>query len=221
MPRFDTACLFVRVCTEEIPPVHEVFNIIKEACHSETEYVGGPSEGKRRCTKKIRRAVQRGSKVDQPGPDGATPLMSAVLARKPLGVAALLELGAELLRDAEGHTPLDVAAELGHVDVVSAMLTEHKTAHDPQELSPIDGLAPIHRAAAGETEGHALVVEEMLRHGVDVRLKSAEGQTPLDCVISQKVGNAATRRILGAGLKGLLPSHEQLWPQGAGAKLDL
>jgi hypothetical protein len=155
---------------KEIVPKHAVHNAVatSAACTDDAKsYVGGVVEKQRRCVKKVRKAVQSGAPIDEPDPaSGQTALMANVLGRHSTAVQALLEAGAvATLRDTKtGLTALDTAADKGYSEVVDAILQLKNTAHDHVSLreamvalSPADGLAPIHRACAGETRGHAEV----------------------------------------------------------------
>lgn len=155
---------------KEIVPKHAVHEAVASsvACTDDTKsYVGGAMERKRRCVKKVRKAVQSGAPIDEPDPaSGQTALMASVLGRHSIAVQALLEAGAvaTLRHTKSGLTALDIAADKGYAEVVDAILQLKNTAHDQAALreamvalSPADGLAPIHRACAGETRGHAEV----------------------------------------------------------------
>lgn len=147
--------------------VHEAVATSAACVDNAKSYVGGVAERYRRCVKKVRKALQDGASIDEPEPaSGHAALMANVLSRHPIAVQALLEEGAAAtLRHAKtGHTALDVAADKGYADVVEVMLQLESAAKDRAglreamvALAPVDGLAPIHRACAGETHGHAEV----------------------------------------------------------------
>ena len=60
-PHFDAAAWKE---SPDLPPVHEA---VTQSCPT-TVYVGGSAEGRRRCAKKIRKALQNGGKIDEQGP---------------------------------------------------------------------------------------------------------------------------------------------------------
>ncbi|KAJ8737912.1 hypothetical protein PYW08_000507 [Mythimna loreyi] len=84
--------------------------------------------------------------------------------------------GYEEVRDANGGTPLHVAAAKGYVDVAKILLEECGV--DPDCLD-YDGWTPLHAAALwGQKEATAL----LLKYGADPLLKNYSGQTCLELV---------------------------------------
>ena len=120
-----------------------VYSIVTQSC-PKTVYVGGSAEGRRRCAKKIRKAIREGADINELGPSGQTALMAAVLQDKPLAVEALIELGADLeIRETDlcpGCSPMDGAANMGNVELVTILLA---AGAKTSELAT-DGYAPIH-----------------------------------------------------------------------------
>ncbi|MHC4201279.1 MAG: ankyrin repeat domain-containing protein [Planctomycetota bacterium] len=95
----------------------------------------------------------------------------------------LLEEGADVgARTEGGDTPLHVAADKGHADIVRALL-----AHGA-EISARDsqGDTPLH---AGANRGHRAVVELLLAKGADPNATDSGGWTPLH--------NAGSREVAG------------------------
>ncbi|EOZ5051121.1 ankyrin repeat domain-containing protein [Pseudomonas aeruginosa] len=62
----------------------------------------------------IRVLVTAGADINLPGETGFTPLHCAVEQDHSGAVALLLELGAEIIQDANGQTPVDLAISLSH-----------------------------------------------------------------------------------------------------------
>ena len=96
---------------------------------------------------------------------GATPLHVAASRGATSVASALLDFRADLIaKDAAGRTPLDVAAELGHVDVLNLFLRDAARYEWPElvmlliergaEANARDeiGWAPLHYALLGGTD---------------------------------------------------------------------
>lgn len=74
----------------------------------------------------IRVLIAAGADINLPGEAGFTPLHCAVEQNHPEAVALLVELGAEIIQDANGLTPADLASSLGHVDAFKALVVTQK-----------------------------------------------------------------------------------------------
>lgn len=90
------------------------------------------------------------------------------------------------VQDENGKTPLHVAAERGHENVVNLLLFSHQlprsfpTDKQPKPANPNikdnDGKIPLHCAAAG---GHNQIVVLLLSRSVDSNVQDNYGSTPL------------------------------------------
>jgi hypothetical protein len=88
-------------------------------------------------------------------------------------VTALVEAGADKeASDADGWTPLNVAACEGHVAVVTALVE----AGADKEAAAADGWTPLNVAAC---HGHVAVVTALVEAGADKEAADADGTTPL------------------------------------------
>lgn len=74
--------------------------------------------------------------------------------------------------DKDGVTPLHIAAQEGHVDIVDYLLSNQA---DPN-IKNKDGETPLHLAAQ---EGHDKIVRSLLSNQADQNIKNKDGETPL------------------------------------------
>lgn len=83
--------------------------------------------------------------------DVATPLYAAAKANAPGCVSELIRARADLnLADADGNTPLMIAAKLGHEEVAELLLT---SGANPACLTPMEKYTALHYSAAGGFDG--------------------------------------------------------------------
>jgi ankyrin repeat protein len=124
-------------------------------------------------------------------PEGDT-LLTDAAARSPLIVSSLLSIGADVARrNANGETPLLVAAATGRLDIAEVLLDARA---DVAERDPV-GLTPLHRAAGSDDRG---LLRLLIRHGGDPSASSNSGVTPL--MLAAKHGAAeAVDELLDAG----------------------
>jgi len=98
--------------------------------------------------------------------------------------------------DADGYTPLHVAAECGHPDVATLLLDKKANIHTLlQHTNPVfDGLTPLLIAAiAGNTETVALLIEK----NADIEMaQKGTGLTPLIAAIMGKKNPHNTANVL-------------------------
>jgi ankyrin repeat protein len=91
-------------------------------------------------------------------------------------VLQLLEAGADALaEDDDGKTAAYVAAENGHLETLSALLT-HRPESISMQSSKLGQRSPLHVAAM---RGHQNIVTELLTRGVDIELQASNGSTAL------------------------------------------
>lgn len=150
-----------------------------------------------------RALLDAGAEVDDRNDRGGTPLHDAVRVAvwSPAAEAVtelLLERGAAIeARDADGATPLLVAAWLGPPEAVALLLRHGAHANTADRF----GVTPLHRAAAGF---HPASVESLLAHGAKATSEATgdtegirTGWTPLHGVSTTEVAE----RLLAAGAR--------------------
>jgi hypothetical protein len=118
-------------------------------------------------------------------------------------VTALVEAGADKeAADADGFTPLYVAACEGHVAVVTALVE----AGADKEAADADGCTPLHVAAC---EGHVAVVKTLVEAGADKEAADADGCTPLHVAACEGHVAVVTALVtLGADIGALTDGGE-------------
>ena len=95
--------------------------------------------------------------------------------------------------DESGRTPLAVACEAGHMEVVKFLMERHK---EGRALTGAGGTTPLHVAARG---GHIEVVKYLIDdRGMDPSYEDSDGFTPLDCAQN----NTMRRFLLSRGARG-------------------
>lgn len=105
---------------ELLKPYLASFPALKELLQRDPEWLQHAARKSGRAT--IRFMADLGARVDRPGNDGLTPLMTAASAGNDEAVRALLELKADpTVRDRRGQTALRMGTLNGHTNVVEAM----------------------------------------------------------------------------------------------------
>ncbi len=139
---------------------------------------------------RVKFLVEKGADVNQPDPQGWTPLQNAARQRKDGIIKTLVELGADPNRPAEdGMTPLVAAAMRDHVPSVKALLEAGANAEQPGP----EGFRPLALAIA---ESKYEVAKALIEGGADVSVASGEdGLTPL-MLIAAQTGPAEGARFL-------------------------
>jgi ankyrin repeat protein len=146
----------------------------------------------------VRLLCAQGASVVAPRPDGQTPLHAA--AQQPLTelVAALCEYKAVLTalntQDGQGLSPLHYAANGGHAETVTLLLTQ-KARFD---LTDHNGDTALHAAAR---QGSAAVLEQLLIAGAQTAVENRAGATPQDVAKQQGPDRLATYERVWAKLK--------------------
>jgi quinoprotein dehydrogenase-associated probable ABC transporter substrate-binding protein len=139
---------------------------------------------------RIKFLVEKGADVNQPDPQGWTPLQNAARQRKDGIIKTLVELGADPNRPAEdGMTPLVAAAMRDHVPSVKALLEAGANVEQPGP----EGFRPLALAIA---ESKYEVAKALIEGGADVSVASGQdGLTPL-MLIAAQTGPAEGARFL-------------------------
>jgi hypothetical protein len=124
--------------------------------------------------------------------EGAPPLIKAIEANKIRTVAALVKTSKELNalwsdRYGNKRTPLMVAAETGHSEIVSLLI---KNGADPN-VAPEGGPSALLLASNG---GHMAVVKVLVENRADVNAATDKGSTPLIAAAAR--GHADVVRFL-------------------------
>ncbi|KAL2865209.1 ankyrin repeat domain-containing protein [Aspergillus lucknowensis] len=158
----------------------------------------------------IRLLLRHGWPVDARCARGSTALHHASMSDQLDTVRVLLQQGADpLVRDQEQMTPLLLAAEAGHVQVMQQLLLREKDIqrHLPalaaRKLPPayeqilvpfllkqhrdglnelVDGRTVLHQAAQC---GHTTIAKLMLQSGAQASVKDREGHTPVEVAATQ------------------------------------
>uniref|UniRef100_A0A1I8IMD6 ANK_REP_REGION domain-containing protein n=1 Tax=Macrostomum lignano TaxID=282301 RepID=A0A1I8IMD6_9PLAT len=121
--------------------------------------------------------IKAGAQVDRQDLKGWTPLHEAASFGRSQCACLLMELGAAAnpnLRTAgEGNSPVHLAAEKGHSEVLRWLLSGGR-ANVNQQLT--DGRSAAHKAAR---QGRWKSLELLLQAGADSNLRCHDGQTPL------------------------------------------
>jgi ankyrin repeat protein len=122
-------------------------------------------------------------------------------------IRRLVGVGADVsARGPLANTPLTVASERGHSQVVKELL-DHGA---DTEMSIVNGLRALHCAC---DHGHLAVFKELLDHGADMEAKDNRGNTPLhlaatmDHLAVVKALVIAGANFLAANRDGRLPIH--------------
>ncbi len=131
-------------------------------------------------------------KVNQPNPEGFTPLGLAAFFGHADAVKVLLDYGATAdLKDQSrfGNTALDAAVASNHADVVRVLLA----AGAPVNVRDASGYTPLHKAAGN---GNVEIARMLVERGADVAATRDGGATPLADALAQ--GHADVAELLKA-----------------------
>lgn len=126
-------------------------------------------------------------RVNEPGPEGFTPLGLAAFFGQADAVKVLLDHGASVNdrdRSRFGNTALDAAVSANHADVVRVLLL---AGADPNVRDSAD-YTPLHKAAAN---GNAAIARMLLERGADGRATRKGGGTPADEARAKNHGDLA------------------------------
>ncbi|CAM9818886.1 unnamed protein product [Ectocarpus sp. 12 AP-2014] len=131
----------------------------------------------------LRALLESGAKVNAANDDSDTPLHAAANCH-PWAVDALVRLGAKVVPDSNGWTPLHAACSFHNLKTVAALL-RHGSAINALDQN---GNTPLHmavRAEAGDNGGSKLeLLGMLLSAGADQLAKNNDGDTPVSTALS-------------------------------------
>lgn len=137
----------------------------------------------------VTQLLDHGISVDILGNGGKTPCMEAAKVGRVEVVKLLLNRGADVnAQDQDGATALFYAAEYKHGEVVDVLLSYeadttlvlHTTNKEHMSLEVYEGATPLHATITPNRPGFAFkIVASLIKYGVDIEAKTAEGWTPL------------------------------------------
>ena len=144
--------------------------------------------------------------IDQPDPDGWTPLVIAADRGYSRIVRLLVEKGANAsARALDGTTALLLSAQHGHLAIVDTLVRAGA------ELgATCQGFTALHATAQA---GHSKVVELLLRAGAETNNCRPDGVTPL-YLASMNGHLDAARELLRAGANPMLARATSSWERG-------
>lgn len=126
----------------------------------------------------VKYLLVNGADVNAPNREKQTALWKAAASQSDLATAELLaESGAEMDSvDSRGVSPLLVASQKGHVEMVRFLLSKGALV----ERRTHEGRTALHHAAEN---GHAAVVEVLLENGAQPNLPMSDGRTALQAAV--------------------------------------
>lgn len=153
----------------------------------------------------IRNAVvNNGVDINQIGPGGQTPLVSAVLKGKLSAVKTLLDLGADVtIPEKDGYTVMHAAGFQGRHEILQVLAAHNDGAINILDQHP-DGFYPIHRACWGREQRHTQTVQTFLDLGVPVDLVASNGKA---CVAMTR--NEETMSVILKAMEVQRREHDQ------------
>jgi ankyrin repeat protein len=133
--------------------------------------------------------LRNGAEINQPDPDGLTPLMISAGLGEFHMTQLLLTAGANVyvIEPRMGATALHKAVQSGNPDVVS-LLIDNGAFIDQQ--TPILGNTPLIDAVLHK---HEAVVERLLQRGARINIVNCWGQTALDIARADKLSRITSR----------------------------
>jgi ankyrin repeat protein len=124
----------------------------------------------------VRWLLDKGAAVEGRSDFGATALWSACCSIRPLVVKLLLERGADpTIARSEGSTPLDLAYQGGHLEIVHLLLG-HPSGKTTINRRDHHGRTALWSACR---RGHAGIVRALLESGADPTIAHNNGTTPM------------------------------------------
>lgn len=136
---------------------------------------------------------QPGVDVAQGDRDGMAALHVAIAKGCDAAATALIAHGQALdARDADGWTPLLLAAHAGRVDIVRGLLAAGRAAVNVDAVADRPALSPLQAAAEG---GHLDVIELLVQAGADMARHSADKPAALELAVRNAQFDAANRLL--------------------------
>lgn len=127
---------------------------------------------------RIRKLIEAGADVNEPGPQGATPLFFTANLGSVQAAKILLDNGAKVdAAISEGGTTLHSALLKNHADLALFLLDKGANPNKATQA----GVTPLHLAALG---GMANVVGRLLRDGANIRALTGQKQGMIYCAMA-------------------------------------
>ncbi|XP_043491144.1 ankyrin repeat domain-containing protein 27-like isoform X1 [Polistes fuscatus] len=139
--------------------------------------------------------------------DSLTPLHCAFMKGHQNIVLLLLHANANpILVDNYENTALHLASDRGHEGCVKALLyfAEHNNLYLNVNSPNIDGDTPLHRASKW---GYLDIIETLLEHGADCKIKNKWGQTSFDVAQGERVKILLQRIVTNVAVPSIVKVH--------------
>ncbi len=149
-------------------------------------------------TAAVGKMIAKGALVNKPDDTGETPLEKAILGADPEIVRLLVQAGADLNKPAAGkETPLmtaitasEIRDEAARAAIITCLLA---AGADPDILSPLSGMAPLHAAIQAADGKKSL--QALLQYPLQLEIHDKNGDTPLFHALRRKDHDILTQLL--------------------------